>query len=88
MQENGSDDVLGQCRGSVQLIRQEREIQSYSLLGGKGMKISQKDCKRLHSIAENLRRYGKELQGYGMIGYGGTIIAEANDLLDWLDGGE
>ena len=78
MYENGSVDRIGQCRRSVQLIHQE----------GETMKISQKDYKRLHSIAENLRRYGKELQGYGMIGYGGTILAEANDLLDWLDGGE
>lgn len=35
-------------------------------------------------IANRLKNLGKELQGYGMIGHGGTIIAYSNDLLELL----
>lgn len=33
-----------------------------------------------------LKRIGKELQGYGMIGYGGSIITHAEQILNLLPG--
>ena len=33
-----------------------------------------------------LKRIGKELKGYGMIGYGGSIIVHAEQILDLLPG--
>ena len=44
--------------------------------------VRKKDLDEIKGLGQELKRIGSELQGYGMIGYGGTIKARAITIIE------